>query len=582
MKQILYLRQSEARFTLSSRKVAAIVVVSLGFGLGTGYGRDATPAHNADQVIDRAIASEHTLIQNLQKMRPVVEAYIQEQRPDPELGTEPKKDHYFLGRLDLSQGVTEKSYIPARSFLKRASAFRLMSWNLNMSGWAQMALIDFNSFDRNTYQFSYVRREFLGDVRCFVLDVKPTANAGKGRFMGRIWVEDEGYHIVRFNGTYVPQVHGNRFVHFDSWRVNVAPNVWIPSVTYAEEGALPLVYKKIDFKAQVRYWGYQLRSGAKQGEYTNLTVDAEDGAKDVTDATQDNSPVTSERMWQRQAEDNALDRLEQAGFLAPKGEVDHILETVLNNLEVTNDINVEPSVRVRILLTTPLESFTVGHTIVISRGLLDVLPDEASLAAIIAHELAHITLGHKIDTKFAFTDRLLFDDEATLKKMSFVRDNHEETEADAKAIDYLRKSPYSAKLPQAGLFLRQLSAHADEMPNLIRPLLGNRLAAKDGKSGGDLRLSGLMDTAPPLRDGDTAQIAALPLGSRIKLDPWTDQLFLTKAQKVVLLSPKEKLPFEVTPFMLHLTRQTQPEAAVAVTSGGSPEAAASPAASPNQ
>jgi hypothetical protein len=45
-----------------------------------------------------------------------------------------------------------------------------------------------------------------------------------------------------------------------------------------------------------------------------------------------------------------------------------------------------------VLLTTPLESFVVGRTIILSRGLLDVLPDEATLAAVLAHELAHIVL----------------------------------------------------------------------------------------------------------------------------------------------------------------------------------------------
>jgi hypothetical protein len=273
-------------------------------------------------------------------------------------------------------------------------------------------------------------------------------------------------------------------------------------------------------------------------------------------------------LWERQAEDNVLDRLEKGGFLSPKGAVDQVLETVVNNLEVTNEVNIEPSVRVRILLTTPFESFTVGHTIVISRGMLDVLPDEASLAAILSHELAHIALGHQLDTRFAFTDRLLFDDEATIKKMSFVRDSREETEADAKAIEFLKKSPYGQKLVETGLFLRQLSAQADQMPNLIRPLLGNRLAESTGGKGSrDTRLSGLMETAPPLRPDDIGQVSALPLGSRIKLDPWSDQLSLTKAPHVQLLSAREKLPFEVTPFMLNLTRLPQPGQAASAANG---------------
>jgi hypothetical protein len=71
----------------------------------------------------------------------------------------------------------------------------------------------------------------------------------------------------------------------------------------------------------------------------------------------------------------------------------------------------------------------------------------------------------------------------------------------------------------------------------------------------DLRLSGLMDAAPELKIRDKNQISALPLGSRIKMDPWSDQLRLIKAQSVTLANANEKMPFQVTPFVLHLTRE---------------------------
>ena len=118
------------------------------------------------------------------------------------------------------------------------------------------------------------------------------------------------------------------------------------------------------------------------------------------------SPVQSQRSWEHQAEQNVVERLERAGLLAPSGQVDRVLETVVNNLEITNELALEPPVRCRVLITSPLESFTIGRTIVLSRGLIDVLPDEATLATMLAHELAHIVLGHQlIDTKFAFADR---------------------------------------------------------------------------------------------------------------------------------------------------------------------------------
>ena len=402
-----------------------------------------------------------------------------------------------------------------------------------------------------------MRREFLGDVRCFVIDVKPRKDAGGRRFEGRIWVEDRDYNIVRFEGTYVPSP-AHEFSHFDSWRVN-AGGLWLPSFIYAQdEGYRYGPIRSAPMRAQTRLWAYERAREKADEAFTNMTVDtAQGGVKDDSDSSADNSPVQSYRRWEQQASQNVVDRLQRAGLVGPTGEVDQILDTVLNNLQVTNNISVDPPVHARVLLTTPLESVAINHTILISRGLIDVLPDEASLAAVLAHELAHVALGHSMNTKYAFEDRLLFDDPAIIKKVKISRSRAEEDAADAKALEFLKNSPYKDKLPRVGLFLRMLSARSDEVPHLIRPLLGNRMA--DTRK--DMRLSGLMDVAPELKVRDKEQISALPLGSRVRVDPWSDQMKLIKTQNVALLTAKEKMPFQVTPFMLHLTREDKGAAA---------------------
>ena len=144
-------------------------------------------------------------------------------------------------------------------------------------------------------------------------------------------------------------------------------------------------------------------------------------------------------------------------MLAPEGDVDRILQTVVNNLEVTNNIDLPRPVRTRVLLTSPLETFSVGNTIVISRGLVDVLPDEASLAAVLSHELAHIVLGHNLGSKYAFNDRMLFSDEGTYQNLGFKHIPEEEAAADKKAVDLLKNSPYAQKLDNVGLFLKALA-----------------------------------------------------------------------------------------------------------------------------
>jgi hypothetical protein len=197
-----------------------------------------------------------------------------------------------------------------------------------------------------------------------------------------------------------------------------------------------------------------------------------------------------------------------------------------------------------------LETFTVGRTIVISRGLIDVLPDEASLAMVLSDELAHIVLGHQTNTQFAFHNRTMFSDEELLQRFRFSRKPEETDAAGGKAVEILAKSPYQAKLSNAALFLKALSSRAPQFPNLIRANIGNRLT--DG--GTILRMAGLISQAPSLEDESLEQIAALPLGSRIKLDPWTSAISLIKAKPVALLSAREKLLFEITPFAPQLSR----------------------------
>jgi hypothetical protein len=206
-------------------------------------------------------------------------------------------------------------------------------------GFAQMAVIDLEDFNRQTYRFEYVHREFLGEVRCLVFDVTPQQKSGKGRFLGRIWVEDQDFNIVRFNGAYNGNGHSSWWFHFDSWRTNVQPGLWMPSFVYSEEKDMHYnLTKKLDFKAQTRLWGYNLGHASQEQELSKILV--ESAVTDDTKTANDLSPVQAQRTWDHQAEDNVIDRLERIGLVAPKGEVDKILETVVNNLEVTNNLDV--------------------------------------------------------------------------------------------------------------------------------------------------------------------------------------------------------------------------------------------------
>ena len=357
-------------------------------------------------------------------------------------------------------------------------------------------------------------------------------------------MEQDHYNIVRFNGTYLhPKIH-TAYLHCDSWRVNVAPSLWLPAYIYSEEPAITLDTKILAVKAQTRLWGYLASASSRQREQDSFAAVFVDPKAAVTDLAKGSlTPLERERSWERQAEDNVIERLERAELLSPPSEVDKVLQQVVTNLEASSNLAVEPEVRCRVLLTSPLESFSVGHTIFVSRGLLDVLPDEASLATILAHELAHIVLAHNSNTQFAFSDRLLVEDRETLQRLAIKRPAHEEEEADHKALELLEAtSLYKDKLGPVGLFLKQMQLSQAALPHLLRGCLAESFVT----TGSAARLMAAIPGVPELKAADTQQLAALPLGSRIQLNPYTDMVQMRNVS-VQVLNAREKMPFQITP-----------------------------------
>jgi len=512
-----------------------------------GLAAEAPAASRMDQVLDAAIRGEQALAATLEAHRPVVETYVQTVKPDPVMGVVPVRDNYFFGRLEL--GTSAPTNKPTKTDKKKTLSLLedFHSAVFKPEEFSRMLILDRGAFNKQTYAFNFLRSEFLGDVRTLVFDVmpregKPLDRYRPGRFTGRIWVEDQAYRIVRYNGIYASNLAAN--FHFDSWRTNVAPGLWLPAYVYTEEADKTSRQLNLTYKGQIRVWGYQLEKPNADDEFTKVMLEAAD-ARDESDAPGQTSPVEAARQWQLEAEENVVRRLEDAGLLAPKGKLDAILETVITNLEVTNGLEMDPPVHCRVLLTTPLESFTIGRTIVLSRGLIDVLPDEASLAVILAHELGHVMSGHELDTRYAFTDRVLIGDRDALAKFQFGRTPEEETEADGKAIALLKNSPYKDKLATAGLFLKALQADAPALRALIRPHFGN---------GQLYRMTEIVQAAPPLQQASVQQIAALPLGGRVRVDPWTARAELMPGNRVALVSAREKMAFQVTPLMPYLSR----------------------------
>ena len=505
-------------------------------------------------MLDRIIAQERAEMESLRQYSPLVETYIQIRHPDKLAGVAPSGDKYFLGRAVLSKGV-ELEPLARDTRTKHnqlvGSFANFFSMEFLPRGFLQMIYLDMNGFDHAHYTFSYVRREFLGEVRCLVFDVDPRVKSEKGRFVGRIWVEDQDLHIVRFNGIYTGSSIFSYYFSFDSWRQNAGKNQWLPTFIFCEEGNVedPLARRQTmpAFRAQTRLWGYTLRHVPEQQELSRVLVEAP--TEDQTESATDYSPLQEDRLWTRQAEDNVIASLEKLGLMAPDGEVDRFLESVVNSLLQSNGLDIQPQVRCRVLMTSTFESYAMGHTIVLSRGLVDVLPDETSLAVLLAHELGHIVLGHRMDTQFAFFDHLRFDERDTFRHFALSRPPEEELKASQKGSELLMNSAYRDQLASAQFFLQAIQSRAKEIPNLISPHLGDNIPVNWALAPGA--------PAQPSKDADppaTNKIVALPLGGRIRVDPFSDQLHLISYKSVGLVAEYERMPFEVTPIFLYLTR----------------------------
>jgi hypothetical protein len=546
----------------------------------TRYAPPAPLTPEQAALVQKAVDREKATVKLIQKSTPVVQTYIQNMRPDPKLQYVPVSDEYMVARVDFGKSFTANPYethSKSKGFFKGSMKFlsgltKSFGLEYSATGFMDMMFLDPTSFDQQHYDFSYVRRDFLGGVRTLVFDVKPKPKEGYGRFFGRIWIEDQDGNIVRYNGSYTGNKDDqmSRYYHFDSWRVNVQPDAWLPTAIYVEETQQSQAKHATGMRAQTYFWGYSLKLPTRESDSSNIQVE---NAQDQSDQSQDVSPLQAQRQWVSQAEQNVLDRLTQAGLLAPPSDFDKVLETVTNNIIIGNKLALPDDIHCRVLLTTPLESLAVGNTILISKGLADVLPTEESLAAILSFQLAHIVEGHHIDTRYAFNDRLLFPDEATFQRFNMNHTALDNQDAAKKAVELFNNSVYHDKAASVGLFFQALQVQEKQLTYLLTPRLGDSLIKTDGTPW----LAALGNGAPKLDLDNLTQIAALPLNSRLRIDPWDDKVAQLNVKPAPLLSARDKMAFQVTPIYYRLQRYQAPAQPVPSTASTTAPTAPAPA-----
>jgi len=157
-----------------------------------------------------------------------------------------------------------------------------------------------------------------------------------------------------------------------------------------------------------------------------------------------------------------------------------------------------------------------------------------------------------------FFNRLRFNERETFRHFGFARTPEEENAATQEGKKLLSKSPYKDQPGDTQFFLQALKERSTAIPNLVSPHLGNKVAAS-------WTIPSTNTPAQPVAAKSSESIiAALPLGGRIHIEPWNNRLEMMKPNTSGPLAEDEKMPFEVTPFVIYLTRQIDATPARAV------------------
>lgn len=561
--------------------------------------RKLTPEQSA--LVDKAISREKIVHDKLKEATPLVETYIQNMKPDPVMGQAPESDNHFLGRVNFDhviindkgyarekredpkgKGGKLSSFTHSLSYLGHLSASLHLTYN--EAGFVAMLLVDSNSFNRQTYNFYYWKSGFIGTIPVWIYDVQPAKKGAVGRFAGRIYVKTDTGDIVRYNGSFSGgQSDISEYFHFDSWRSNVQPGLWLPTASFIQETDPKSPMHTVKFKAVNHIWGYSLKTPQQVATATSAELVTNDVQTAPTDQVDYNGQDQINKLVE-EGENNVLDRLFQAGLIdGPSDFDDPTLSYYAQNLVYVNGIQTDRPLKVRVLLTEPLETLAIGDTILISKGLLDTIytPNyeqyEANLYCLLAFQVAHIELGHHIDEKYVFSDFLLFPNESAFQRLPMQHIDADNATAAKRAMELLDKLA-AAPTPQGGtstanvenyfgLYLQQLKVLQTGLKALNTPQIGDSLIKPDGT----FWLQALVSKSPKLNNADLTQRAAMPLDEQTKTDPWTDKVSRKNIKTApALLSPRGKIPFEVVPVYIGLAPYVAPKTADGATPAATP------------
>jgi len=429
---------------------------------------------NHKQVTRRIFEQENAMIDKLATLHPFTESYMQSLGPRRKEKTGPAfeeqsegviDDLYFFGRTDFSDngigevllfggGPWRETYIKDNSDLLA---------EVHPLGMVWMFFVDLNEFDADTYALTYEGKQTLMNTECLVFAVAPVRQRAWGRFHGDIWVDSLSFGIVRAKGAFTSAhgwsrlLHGRaRFFHFDTWREKTENGLWVPNSSNFEER------KTSGFNAgnvEYHYRGYshfwrQPRQAAHGNEAEDISTKSS-----VAPGSLDSS-------------ESLISQLESTGLLASLGPEERRLNQIVQQIAPTNVANA-PTINCRILLTTPVDIFSLGNTIIVSRGLLNLAPSDSVLAFMLARQVAYVLLGNTANIPALSTETLFnVSGKHEFPGLGIRVRPEDEAAADSKATLLIQQSPYKGTDADARSFLSQLKSESNRFPNLIRARFG--------------------------------------------------------------------------------------------------------------
>lgn len=113
------------------------------------------------------------------------------------------------------------------------------------------------------YNFTYVGKEKIDELDLYVFDVAPKimpkAKKDTPRlFMGRVWVDDEDFMIVKSKGKGVPEWENERFPVIETWRENIDGKYWFPSFSSSDDELVFDSGHVVKMRVRVKYSDYRL------------------------------------------------------------------------------------------------------------------------------------------------------------------------------------------------------------------------------------------------------------------------------------------------------------------------------------